>query len=86
MKKLLLLLTTLVMALLFTGCETDAAQEERTSDGTGLTIHCIQGKQFIKYYGYEGYMGYYGLSINLDFQGKPIPCTSPKVTNDKSLS
>ena len=60
MKKILL-----ILILLLCGCDEKNTLRESTF-GETFWKTCIDGKEFIK--------GNHKLSINLDFDGKPIPC------------
>lgn len=60
MKKILLILALLC------GCDDENIIYDSKPLGQSYWKTCIDGKQFIR--------GYNQLSINLDFNGKPIPC------------
>ena len=61
MKKILVLLLVLLG-----GCDDENIIYDSQPVGQSYWRTCIDGKQFIR--------SLYQLSINLDFNGKPIPC------------
>ena len=64
MKKILLIF------MLLGGCDDENIIYDSQSVGQTYWRTCIDGKQFIR--------SLYQLSINLDFNGKPIPCEENK--------
>lgn len=71
------LILTAVLVL-FAGCDDTQQSQERKASGYGFSVKCMQGKEFIVYFADHGRNGYYGLTINLDMDGKPIPCQVQK--------
>lgn len=65
MKKILL-----ILILLLCGCDDKNTLYDKTTIGGTHWRTCIDGKEFI--------IGCNRLSINLDFDGKPIPCEENK--------
>lgn len=55
-----------ILILLLGACDDNNTQIKRLESGLAYWKECIEGKEFI--------VGFRRLSINLDFDGKPIKC------------
>ncbi len=84
MKKLSIVLASLLTISLLSACESKQTELERKAGGDGYSIVCLKGIEYYKYFGYAGYKGYFGLAPVVDSETLEYKrcSTSTPITNN----